>query len=283
MNKEKSKILIKNLVIAVAAFAVTIALGRIIDIPVKGYAGSAICQLLAFVIYFIAACLANKKDILKFKTEGFGIGFIISIFILIRTAMALIAFLNRNNGAPIVTVSILEVISLVVFSLLVGLSEETLFRGVVQGSFHDYFGEDNSKHVRQAIIFASVLFGLVHLSNAIGGSNSIESVLAQVVSAIGGGLMFGTIYYRTNKNLWACTIIHAFNDFVSFVASGSLSGGTVSDSINSLTTGAENISASTAVAMGTIVQLLITVISLFICLFFTRKKAVEKQLSKTNR
>lgn len=42
------------------------------------------------------------------------------------------------------------------------------------------------------------------------------------------------MYYRSNKNLWVCIIAHASVDMNSFIASGVLSGTTITESINEM-------------------------------------------------
>lgn len=117
--------------------------------------------------------------------------------------------------------------------LFVGIGEELLFRGILQNAMHEYFGEDSLKKLYKAIILSSTLFGMVHLVNVFKGVTFLSAFFQALVAIpVGGGL--GAMYYRSNKNLWVCIIAHASVDMNSFIASGVLSGTTITESINEM-------------------------------------------------
>lgn len=78
--------------------------------------------------------------------------------------------------------------------ILVGIAEEGLFRGILQNTLQDYFGDDSMKGVYGAIILQ--------------------------------GILYGAIYYRSNRNIWICIFIHAFQDMSVLLANGILGGTT---------------------------------------------------------
>jgi membrane protease YdiL (CAAX protease family) len=86
---------------------------------------------------------------------------------------------------------------LAVISLLAGLSEEALFRGVTQGWLTRVSGS-----LMVGLIFASALFGLAH------AITSTYAVLAGLIGAYLGWLWLAT------DNLLAPTVAHAVYDFV---------------------------------------------------------------------
>lgn len=81
-------------------------------------------------------------------------------------------------------------------SVLAGLGEEALFRGVIQGGLAAYIG------VPMAIVVASALFGLAHYISR-----------TYVVFAAGLGALFGLLYAWTG-NIAVPMIAHAAYDFV---------------------------------------------------------------------
>ncbi len=91
------------------------------------------------------------------------------------------------------------VADLALISLLAGLGEEFLFRGVIQGSLDRRFG------VGIGLAIASVLFGLVHLVTW------TYAVLAGLI-----GLYFGLLVYFTD-NLLTAIVPHALYDFIALV------------------------------------------------------------------
>jgi membrane protease YdiL (CAAX protease family) len=89
--------------------------------------------------------------------------------------------------------------------LLVGLREETLYRGVILRILHP-FGP-----LRSSLLMA-VLFGLAHLSNLFVRANP-AIVVAQAVGAFCDGFGFGALRLRTNT-LWFLIALHAAHDLL---------------------------------------------------------------------
>jgi membrane protease YdiL (CAAX protease family) len=92
------------------------------------------------------------------------------------------------------------VIDLLGISVLAGLGEEMLFRGVVQGYFAVRIGP------WPAVAIASFLFGLLHAITA-----------TYVVLATLLGVYLGWVYMLCDNNLLAVTLPHAVYDFVALL------------------------------------------------------------------
>ena len=102
---------------------------------------------------------------------------------------------------------------LVALALVVGPSEELLFRGVIQTSLN------RSIHAAMrwrgwrlplGTLFAAVLFGLFHLVNI--GFQPLAATLEQVAVGIALGLVIGVLYDRTG-NLIGAGLFHSVADF----------------------------------------------------------------------
>ena len=102
---------------------------------------------------------------------------------------------------------------LVALALVVGPSEELLFRGVIQTSLN------RSIHAAMrwrgwrlplGTLFAAVLFGLFHLVNL--GFQPLAATLEQVAVGIALGLVIGVLYDRTG-NLIGAGLFHSVADF----------------------------------------------------------------------
>ena len=87
---------------------------------------------------------------------------------------------------------------------LVGpICEEIIFRGIIlKGLLKTY-------DYKKAILFSSVIFGVIHL------------VPIQVISAFFIGIILGYLYYKT-RSLWLVSIIHVANNVIAFVSNGEL-------------------------------------------------------------
>jgi membrane protease YdiL (CAAX protease family) len=112
--------------------------------------------------------------------------------------------------------------SLVYFLILaamVGFVEEVFFRGLILRAIAP-------RGAVKAVVISSVVFGLVHSMNVLGGSNGFYTLL-QIGYALAIGLSFAAITLRTHV-LWPLVIIHALIDFASFIASGRVGTATLS-------------------------------------------------------
>jgi membrane protease YdiL (CAAX protease family) len=92
---------------------------------------------------------------------------------------------------------------LVFLALVVGPTEELLFRGVVQTGLRGSMGQ-------WGIILGAILFGLVHAINL--AYQPLGATLQQVSAAIVIGLVFGVLYDRT-RNLVGASLAHGAADF----------------------------------------------------------------------
>ena len=149
--------------------------------------------LAALIIYHVAGKFiehAIEDDFVnKFLSEMvFAAGALIMVFLLKQTAL----FKNdrkkiksgwKSAGLLILTMVVFGVLSIpnlllseetalhwllfLGMVILVGFAEEVLFRGLIQGALHRYFGENSAKEVLLAVICTGVLFGLAHLINLV--------------------------------------------------------------------------------------------------------------------
>lgn len=134
-------------------------------------------------------------------------------------------FKSIKLGAPILGISILcfignmnnlyetyfpIIINLALFCLSIGIAEEFLCRGWIQNEFIERFAS-NRKQVIYSIVLSSLLFGGMHITNALYGQ-SLFDTLIQIAQATSVGVLLGSIYYRT-KNIWSVVFLHGFYDF----------------------------------------------------------------------
>ncbi|MBL4888919.1 MAG: CPBP family intramembrane metalloprotease [Candidatus Lindowbacteria bacterium] len=88
---------------------------------------------------------------------------------------------------------------LAVISILAGLGEEMLFRGVLQYTLYEQIGPYAS------IIAVGLLFGATHYIS-----------MFYAILATSMGIYLGSLFFIT-ENLWVPTIVHSFYDFVILV------------------------------------------------------------------
>lgn len=100
--------------------------------------------------------------------------------------------------------------------LLIGLSEELLFRGIVFYALSDYF-KKKGYSCFLPVLLSSVIFALFHFINLFDGAG-ILAVLQQVGYSFLIGAMLAVVLLKT-KNLWLCVFLHALFDFGGFFVS----------------------------------------------------------------
>ena len=279
MKENKWKNLGLTVLVAVACLVVyfNLHLTDLLGIKASDNAKDLINEIAMFLLFYLGAVILSRKDVIKFKKEGFGVGFLIYLLPMLNV----ISTIKKMAGdyatyGTFMQISIGELLSTIVLTLFIGLAEETLFRGIIQNSLHDFFGEKNVGSVRAAIIIQAFVFGGVHLINYFTGSSDLGSAIIQILSATGMGFLFGAMYYCSGKNLWVPVIFHAFGDFRGLVHSGSLLGKNLSDNLSSYS------SAYTVPAgyesMPYVLIGLLSIAYLVVMLIATRKKAIDKYL-----
>lgn len=96
------------------------------------------------------------------------------------------------------------------FTLCVGFAEEVYFRGII-------FNILKSKGLSYAIIVSSVIFGIDHMGNLMGGAG-LGYTFVQVIFAFLFGLVCAEIVVTT-KSIIPVMIWHFIHDFLSFTTS----------------------------------------------------------------
>jgi membrane protease YdiL (CAAX protease family) len=100
------------------------------------------------------------------------------------------------------------VMGLIFNTVLVGISEEFVFRGQIQTGLNNSIKKTlklGRVNIRLGTILASVTFGAFHFGN-----------IFTLLFAIAFGLLVGHFYDKTN-NLWCAVIIHNAVDFLWFI------------------------------------------------------------------
>lgn len=128
------------------------------------------------------------------------------IFIII----VLMAVLQIGSAGIHVTSTSMLLLGLVVY-ISGAFMEEAVFRGLVLHAL-------KPGGLLRAAIISSIIFGLVHFGNLIGGDN-LNAAILQVVTAVLVGFCFCAPLAVTG-NIWPLVIIHFITNFASFLVAG---------------------------------------------------------------
>ena len=143
----------------------------------------------------------------------------------------------------------------VVMALSAGFGEEAMFRGLAVPIGMRYLRGRNK--ILITALVTSVVFGLSHLGNAMGG-NVIGIV--QAVATIGSGLLYAAVFLRTGS-IMVTVVIHFLIDWMYFVTNPALQNGEMA-----------NMGVTTAVIISCIVDLSMSVVGLWLIRPAVREK-----------
>jgi uncharacterized protein len=124
----------------------------------------------------------------------------------------IVALLSLSGG--IVVTAPAWIVGFALFSLLIGFTEETFFRGLMLTGLLP-------RGVYRAVFISSIIFAALHLLNVLTGLWNPLFTLADTVAAFGIGITFAALRVRTGS-IWPLIGIHALIDFCALLALGSL-------------------------------------------------------------
>lgn len=173
--------------------------------------------------------LLGDLSILRFSGKQFRKRLLVGGYFLLIGASSLIQNLASADRGTIRSPG--HLLLFVLSMLMIGVAEEITFRGVIATLLFRQYGKTTSG-VWFCVIASGILFGCPHLINAIGGGSAFTGVLVQAVSAVGSGMVFTAMYYRT-RTIWVPILLHAWIDFAGLIVSGLYGEGTIGTVISS--------------------------------------------------
>ena len=217
-----------------------------------------IVEMSCILLVVIVIIIFKNTYIFKEKKEKFNKSLIIGGFMIGFSLFSLITNIANLKTDPL----IIDVISLFLYCLSIGVMEEILCRGWIQNEFIEKYSS-TQKQVIISILCSSLIFGGMHISNIwIGGQGIIETI-AQIIQAVGAGFLLGCIYYRT-KNIWANAFIHGFWDFAIYIS--------LIDTIKECTE--ENITNTYLISI-LLISLIMSAIYILIGFYIIRKEKIK--------
>ena len=212
MNK-KTKVILTILCLAIAFMDISGLPGVLLRINVADVNRYIIPLMINFIFIGIVALLVlrmfNITYYFEFTTRGLGQG--LKKFALPGIVAGILSFVAFFLGLfpfdykPTIWKILIEGI---LYYVGVGIVEEFYVRGLFLNIIEEFVYKKTNK-TEIAIIVSSVVFGLGHIPGMLGMGMGV--ILLKVVSNVGMGLYFGTIYKKTG-NLWVSIIMHIFID-----------------------------------------------------------------------
>lgn len=181
----------------------------------SNYLALLLSEIFVVAIGVGAMCLFGYKKAFVEHKEGFFKGLVPGMYILVASVISAISSIAMNKSDTFQPVT-----QMIIFALTmacVGMGEEFMFRGFISNMIYDKYAKDRSG-VWFSVIMTGLVFGLMHMSNALSGATFI-GVLVQVVLAGVEGAFLTVIYYRT-KNIWTVAFLHGIMDFSALLGTG---------------------------------------------------------------
>ena len=166
-----------------------------------------VSEFVVFVFAIVLLIIRKKWYIFKEKKINFGESIKLCLPILVLSVIIALANATELIGT---NVNVNNLISLVIYVVLIGFFEEIFFRGIIENELLEKYS-GNKKEILISIIISGVVFGVVHLTNLLAGQDLLTTMM-QFVQTTAIGILFGTVYYKT-RNVWAMIFLHSFYDF----------------------------------------------------------------------
>ena len=167
----------------------------------------AVSEFVVFVFAIVLLIIRKKWYIFKEKKINFGESIKLCLPILVLSVIIALANATELIGTD---VNVNNLMSLVIYVVLIGLFEEIFFRGIIENELLEKYSS-NKKEILISIIISGVVFGAVHLTNLLAGQDLLKTMM-QFVQTTAIGILFGMVYYKT-RNIWAMIFLHSFYDF----------------------------------------------------------------------
>ncbi len=103
--------------------------------------------------------------------------------------------------------------ALALVTLLIGFQEEAIFRGVLLRAL-------TPLGIMKAVLITALLFSIIHINSVLVGRDLLF-VLSQIIASFLGAIGLAALRLRINS-IWPLILLHAFNGFVQFTATGGI-------------------------------------------------------------
>ena len=218
-----------EMVLIFIAFTFIMGLGTIFIADLSSftkYHDAIISEIVYMLFAFIIIIIYDNTYVFKEKKEKLSKSLYLGLPMLLFSIIMLVSNVIYVGIPNFDTVK--NIIMLIPLCFFIGLFEEFLFRGWIQNEFIEKFG-NTSKGRFLSILLASLVFGVVHVINVLGGTQGLFESILQALNAIACGFFLGCVYYRT-KNIFGNAILHGFYDFALMYAETKFLGDCISKS-----------------------------------------------------
>lgn len=203
---------VSTLIIGFAGFSNLITANNYFDSNLSFF----ISEVVAIILLLAVAWKLEFFDQTFFSKRNLKIGALLSVPILIIAVLWNILPSVMYNNPSLFRIDVSLIVMAFLTTLAIGFAEEILFRGLIFRNFLRRYGM-TKKGIYISIIVSSVIFGLVHASNAV--SSSPDAIIQQVIYATAMGIILA-LFYLITGNLLVPALCHGLFDFTDYVIPG---------------------------------------------------------------
>lgn len=176
--------------------------------------GIVMAQGIAFLVMAIIITIYMRKRDASLGIFGFkGMNMLQAKAVLFYVPLLVIVMVQPIIGGFNTSLSVTDIIIILLFSLLVGYTEESIFRGILRERLRP-------KGAAFFIVFSSLFFGILHMANAFNGSGFLH-IFLQVVNALLVGFILALIIEATNS-IFPLILFHFLFDALAQLTSNSI-------------------------------------------------------------
>ena len=165
-------------------------------------------RLHSFALAFIIALSAAKKNGGPLSNVGFSPIKNFDKWVILAILINFIIYPVNFKYGWNPDISPIYVIVSLIFSIVVGFTEETVFRGLIYRTLRH-------RGLGYAVFWSSFIFGAGHFSTILGGADPLFATI-QVVFAFLFGLFFVLLVVKT-KSLYLPIALHSFHNFTEYM------------------------------------------------------------------
>lgn len=166
------------------------------------------CEAVPALLLCVVLFRTDRLGLLTKKGRGFAAGLATGGyclgFIAAAAGQAVLAAVVQGYELNFAAASV----AFVLLMLLVGVTEEIVARALIAETFLEHFGISREGALKAALA-SGVIFGAMHLTNAIAGD--LPGTMIQASLCVTAGVLYAAVYFRSG-NLWSIVLIHGLND-----------------------------------------------------------------------
>lgn len=220
----------------------------------ESYLLQAVNDLMGLLLAVLLLWRTRRLWVYTRRGRGFLDGLLVGMFPFVMLSFSLsvnLALIGPPEGAALKAGW--RVAAFFLAMLMIGLAEESVFRGIIAQTLLEHFGPSRAG-VWKACLLSGLLFGAGHMINLI--SSQPLGVLIQCCITASLGMLYAAVYFRTG-NLWVLIFLHTLQDVAALIHTGLYDGtGDIGEVVSSY---------DPSMLMGVVVYLIPTV-------FLLRKK-----------